>query len=130
MKTRIIEATNQNLNWGKFLVGRFDRELLVPSALISALPLPLLDQIGWNPRSVWVLDLQTCEGAAFTPTGVAKADLDKHRIWVCPLFEPFLEWLYQQDLTDIDALPALVELPHAEFAMRGYRREGGGDEQG
>lgn len=30
--------------------------------------------------------------------------------------------LYQQDLTDITALPSYVELPDAPFAMAGYRR--------
>lgn len=73
---------------------------------------------------MWVLDLQTGEGAFFRPGGYAAADLEKHRVWVCPLFEPFLEWLYRQDLTDLGQLPRLVELPDAEFAMRGYRRAG------
>ena len=57
-----------------------------------------------------VLDLQTGEGAIFMPGGLAAADLDKHGIWVCPLFEPFLAWLYKQDLSDLDALPAVVEI--------------------
>lgn len=38
--------------------------------------------------------------------------------------EPFVEWLYQQDLTDLDALPRYVEFPDAEFALAGYRRPG------
>jgi hypothetical protein len=44
--------------------------------------------------------------------------------WVCPLFEPFLEWLYQQDLTRIEELPSHVDLPEAEFQLHGYRRPG------
>jgi hypothetical protein len=40
------------------------------------------------------------------------------------MFGPFLEWLYKQDLTDLSALPAVVELPEAEFAFCGYRRPG------
>jgi hypothetical protein len=43
---------------------------------------------------------------------------------VCPLFEPFLEWLYEQDLTDLSTLPRRVELPDAEFSFTGYRRPG------
>ena len=27
------------------------------------------------------------------------------------MFLPFVGWLYKQDLTDLDALPDLVELP-------------------
>lgn len=124
MKTKIIEATNQNLNWGKFLVARFDSELRVRSAINPESPFPLLQQIGWAHDQLWVMDLQTCEGAAFVPRGNAKADLNHHRIWVCPLFEPFLQWLYQQDVRNLDALPSLVQLPDAEFAFAGYRREG------
>lgn len=123
METKIIEATNQ-LNWGKFMLCRFDTEWRARSA-VSGLNAPLLREIGWSPNHLWVLDLQTGEGAFFLPqrNGSAKAELNgKHRIWVCPMFEPFLEWLYQQDLTDLQALPQLVELPHAEFALYGYRR--------
>jgi hypothetical protein len=40
------------------------------------------------------------------------------------MFEPFLEWLYAQDLSDLGALPRLVELPDAEFSFSGYRRSG------
>ena len=83
-----------------------------------------------NPEAVrkagraYKLRLQTGEGAMFRPGGSPAADLDKHAVWVCPLFQPFLAWLYEQDLTDLDALPAHVELPDAEFAFAGYRRPG------
>jgi hypothetical protein len=43
-------------------------------------------------------------------------------IWVCPMFEPFLTWLYKQP--DPFAIPAHVDLPDAPFAMQGYRRSG------
>jgi len=84
---------------------------------------PLLTQCGWGPNHFWVLDLQTFEGAAFRHGGYAKADLDKHRIWVCPLFEPFLTWFYAQDVTRLNELSQLVILD-APFAMAGYRRSG------
>jgi hypothetical protein len=49
-------------------------------------------------------------------------------IWVCPLFEPFLEWLYERyreaGELDLDELPDVVELPGAEFAFHGHRRPG------
>lgn len=132
MKTKLMEATNGPRNWGKFLIARFDVEW----EHASAVPLtfgeevrdpvrnPLLVETGWNPRSVIVFDLQTGEGARFTPGGVASYDLNKHKVWVCPLFEPFLEWLYEQNLTDLDTLPDHVDLPDAPFAMSGYRRSG------
>jgi hypothetical protein len=43
-----------------------------------------------------------------------------------PLFEPFLTWLYQQDLADLDKLPDFVEIDEkiAPFSMAGYRRPG------
>jgi hypothetical protein len=121
VQTKIIETTNR-LNWGKFLLCRLDDEWSARSA-VSGSRMPLLREIGWSPEHLWVLDLQTGEGAFFLPGRHAKADLNRHKIWVCPMFEPFLEWLYQQDLADLDALPALVEL-HAEFAFYGYRRTG------
>jgi len=45
---------------------------------------------------------------------------------VCPLYEPFLTWLYTQDTTDLDKLPDFVEIDvkDAPFAMSGYRRSG------
>lgn len=147
MKTKIIEASN-DFNWGKFLLGRMDEEWKLRSGLFDvarqvtddvlgdgsyddmhapnyARPgtRPLLAQLGWGPEHLWVLDLQTGEGAFFKPGGYAKNDLDKHAIWVCPLFEPFLGWLYQQDLSDLDALPACVTI-EARPALQGYRRPG------
>lgn len=100
MQTKFIEATDGGgFNWGKFAVCRF--------------------------TDIVVLDLQTCEGAIFSPGGYAKNDLNgKHQIWVCPMYEPFLTWLYTQDLSDLDALPSLVDLGDVPTAMRGYRRTG------
>ena len=123
MITRFIEATNGPQNWGKFMVGRLTREELLRESAVAP-GRPLLQQIGHNPAAILVFDLQTREGGLFVPGGIAAADLDKHRIWVCPLFEPFLAWLYQQDLSDLDALPAIIDLPDAPFALAGYRRGG------
>lgn len=129
MQTKFIEASGNGPsggNWGKFLVGRFEPEELARRSKLPEIPADgsLLGFTGWDPKMVWVLDLQTREGAAFRPGGDVAADLNKHAVWVCPLFEPFLGWLYQQDLTDLDALPGYVDLPDAEFAMAGYRRPG------
>lgn len=132
METKFIEFTNGPQNWGKFLVGRFtESELDYRSQLMLAqrpkLDTPLLRLVGWQVEKVLlVVDLQTGEGAVFTidKFASAKADLEKHKVWVCPLFEPFLEWLYRQDLTDLSKLPSLIDLPGAPFAFSGYRRSG------
>ena len=122
METKIIEVTNNNRNWGKFMLMRFSQEeWAIQSAIGQG---SLLKNVGWNPTQVWVLDLQTCEGAAFVPHGLASADLNKHKVWVCPMYEPFLNWLYEQDLTRLDALPSFLDLPDAEFDFCGYRRPG------
>lgn len=131
MKTKIIEGV-QDLkspgNWGKFLLGVPDTEWRYESRIDPDPSWPLLRKVGWTAEHLWVLDLQTGEGAFFRPGGLARADLDKHRIWVCPLFEPFLEWLYAQYREnpglDIGELPDVAELPDAPFELAGYRRPG------
>lgn len=126
MRTYLFEATNGPRNWGKFLVGVPDVEWSWRSNVEESSP-ALLARLGWGPGHIWVFDLATGEGACFRHGGYAKADLDKHRIHVCVLFEPFLQWLYAQDL---DRLPELsqrvVDLPDAPFALWGYRRPGPG----
>lgn len=119
-----IEATDATLfNWGKFMVSRFTAEEYDrPSAIDTGKR--LLPAIGHGPRDIMVFDLQTSEGAIFTPGGLASADLLKHRIWVCPMFEPFLAWLYRQDLTDLRKLPVMVNLGDVPTSMQSYRRTG------
>jgi hypothetical protein len=127
MRVKFIEATQdgeRGFNWGKFMLARFDTEWEYRSALPGADDQLLIRGRGWGPDTILFLDLQTGEGTLLTPGGHAGADLQKHRIWVCPIAEPFLTWLYQQDLSDLDALPALVEIPDAEPALVGYRRPG------
>lgn len=130
MKTKIIEVTN-GPNWGKFLIGEFDIEWLLRSSLELSeengppLDTPLLRQLGWGTQHFLVLDLQTGEGFMTQPLGSASSDLRKHAVWVCPMFEPWLTWLYEQPL-DLEALPAVVTFTQEEapFAMQGYRRAG------
>lgn len=125
MQVKLIEATNIDsggFNWGKFMLGRFDSEWERRSMVGD--DRPLLSSIGWTRDHLWVMDLQTGEGAIFRPGGFAAADLNtKHQIWVCPLFEPFLTWLYQQDLTDLAKLPDLVQIADPNSALSGYRRK-------
>jgi len=121
MKTKFIEATSNTFNFGKFMLMRFDSEFEYRSVVDKR---SLLGGRGWSTEHIWVLDLQTGEGACFRPGGLASADLQKHKVWVCPLYQPFLEWLYKQDLSDLDKLPAVIDLPDAENALWGYRRPG------
>jgi hypothetical protein len=123
MQTKIIEAVEKRqFNWGKFMLCRFDKEWGYQSALNQETVLCPR----WDRRSLLVMDLETGEGAIFMPGGLARADLNKHSIWVCPLFESFLAWLYAQDLSDLNALPALVSLGDVPTDMYGYRRSGDG----
>jgi hypothetical protein len=127
MRTAFIEVTQKagNFNHGKFLVGQFDRdEGGRPSHLPGYEGGRLLGRCGWTPTHFVVMDLQTGEGAIFHRGGNAVADLNKHRVWVCPMFEPFLEWLYAHDWTDVSELPHFVELDTKIAALAGYRREG------
>jgi hypothetical protein len=128
MKTYLFEAHGA-INWGKFLVGRYEEEWEWPS---NAFPMErsVLHACGVDYRMLWILDIQTREGAMFKPGGDAHADLRKHRIWVCPMFEPWLEWFYEQDLTDLDKVPSVVSIPDLEHvALSGYRRPGTGSDR-
>lgn len=126
MQTKFIEATDKTeSNWGKFAVSRFSpEEWARPSEIAGQ---SLLAHCGWSDRHVLVSDLQTGESAVFLPHGNAKADLDSHAIWVCPLFEPFLTWLYQQNLSDLTILPGMVNLGDVPTSLSGYRRAGKAD---
>lgn len=128
MITKLFAATqspNWDGNWGKFLVCIPEDEMGIRSELDTELKIPVIRTRGWGPNHVLVLDLETGEGAIFRLGGYAKADLDKTHIWVCPLFESFLTWLYRYKTEEIPYLPQLVFLPEAEFAFHGYRRTGG-----
>ncbi len=129
MKTKFIEAHDAtNFNWGKFAVGRWEPEEWSRMSVVDEeTGVPLLHARGWCKNHIWVMDLQTGEGFCTTTHGLSTSDLNKHNIWICPMFEPFLEWLYKQDLTDLDQLPSVVNLGNVPTAMSGYRREGESD---
>ena len=130
MKTYLFEARQGPggiSNWGKFMVGVFDDEWSWRSGVDDGRA--LLQACGWwHPDHVWVMDLQTGEGCYVRPGGCAHADLEKHAVWVCPMFEPWLEWLYERvrktGIEGIGSLPRVVDLPDAEFAFAGHRRPG------
>ena len=134
MDTKFVEAghgPNAAGNWGKFAVCRFTivelaEDIQYPGCEGDRRGLVMSN--GWTPQHIWVLDLATGEGAYFMLGGLAAADLNKHRIWVCPLFEPFLTWLYAWYTAKggdwWEDLPRTVDLPDAPFAIYGYRRPG------
>lgn len=124
MELHYFEATNGECNWGKFAVGAFGPEEW--SWVSEVTGLPVLRERGWNRGDLLVLDLETREAAVFRPGGVASSDLRKHRVWVCVLFERFLQWLYEQDTSDLAALPKHVNFAEVPPAQYGYRRAGGG----
>lgn len=124
MKAKFIEVTNgPRHNWGKMMLCRFEQHEWDYKSVIDSSP--LIWSRGWDKHHILVVDLQTGEGALFRPGGVPSYDLSKqHAVWVCPMFEPFLAWLYKQDTSDLSKLPAHVDLPDAQFEMQGYRRPG------
>ena len=128
MQTTFVEVEH-DFNWGKFAVGRFDTDEWARTSGVGT-QTSLLKQRGWTLDHIWVFDLQTGEAAYFRPGGIAQYDLNKHKIWVCPMFQPFLQWLYQQDLSDLTKLPKVVKLTEkdAPGAMYGYRRKGSTNE--
>lgn len=126
MILKFVEVSN-GFNWGKFAVCRFSPEEWAVRSKIDGGS--LLAGRGWTPQHVWILDLQTGEGAFFRPGGHAKSDLGKHQVWVCPMFEVFLGVFYSRpDWWDLTNIPDSIELTDEEAlaasAMYGHRREG------
>lgn len=136
MQAKIIEASQgeKGLNWGKFLVSRlpdaaYDYSSQLPGCEgIEGADRPLLRRIGFPARAIRVDDLQTHEGVFFIDATDDPdrfvCQLEKHKIWVCPMYAPFLAWLGRQPLEDLDALPGFVALPDAPGEIYGYRRKG------
>ena len=116
--------THNELNWGKFMVCEFERtDFAVRSQVDTNFGQSLIGGRGWSREHLLIVDLQTGEGAMFKPGGSARADLEKHKIWVCPMFPLFLGWLYEQNYANLHTLPSVIELP-GPMALRGYRRAG------
>ena len=137
MKTYIFEATDGSF-YGKFLVGIYDDEWdrraeieeaailsakhVVLAALLGAemalsdinRPARLLHQEGWWGRDYFLLqDLSAPgNGSIFScaPTSYADADVAEKNMTVCYLFVPFLQWIREQGLENLDALPRVVKL--------------------
>lgn len=137
MKTKFIEAVSEAGNWGKFMIGVFDSDEWNRPSVVGGPS--LLREVGWRSDDfMLVLDLQIGEGAILNPWGSAHADLEKHKVWVCPLFEPMLECLYAHwkmyaasvgdwgaRLADwIVVLPSEIKLEGVPLQMAGYRRLG------
>lgn len=130
MRSKIIEVCQPTpVNWGKFMIAEFDENETSYISVITKSPLlPAIGYWGEENKWLWLLDLQTGEGALFpvSSKGNAKYQLDKHKIWVCLLYEPLLEWLYQNYKGDIDEIPSYIEID-APAGLYGYRRSGTGN---
>jgi len=114
VRTKIIEASDRDKwNYGKFMLGRFDHEWERRAQVIDPLDGPsLIGSQGWGPDHILVMDLSVGHAAVFLPrpNSMAHIDVEDTGIYFCPLFRGFMEWLYQQDLSDLNALPDHVEL--------------------
>lgn len=128
MHTKFIEATDAtNFNHGKFMVARFTHGEWGRESAVDAEyghRTRLLIRCGWTIYHFMVTDLQTGEGAIFQKGGLAEVDLEKHRIWTCPMFPHFLEWLYQQNLSNFENLPSTVNLGNVPTSLVGQRGKG------
>jgi hypothetical protein len=134
MLTKFIEAGN-GWNWGKFVVAQFDPEEWHRRPKFPGCDgedaAPLIVGRGWDPRRhYFVMDLQTGEGAMFALDGSPDYDLtEKHAIWTCPMFKPFLRWLYAHyadGWRDPAELPDFVTFTEEEApsSMAGSRGRG------
>ena len=90
MDTKFIEVSNNEKNWGKFLLLRMtEAEWQQPSAITQR---SLLREVGWNPTNIIVFDLQTGEGARFVPGGMErmirmlKSKKLKPGFWIAPFW--------------------------------------------
>lgn len=132
MIAHYVETYN-DFNHGKFVLLRHGPEdLRRRSALPGYETTHILVGRKWDADGTFIADLQTGEGCVFyLECGSAAVQYtlnQKHKIWVCPMYEPFVCWLADThpELArgggDITALPSVVELPDAPTAVAGYRR--------
>lgn len=126
MLTTFVEAET-DWNWGKFLVAQWEPHDWNYISPVSGTPLLSMRR---HRSELLVVDLQTGEGACFVPNGLVQADLQKHQIWVCVLYEAFLEWLYEQvdaakghGVFRVTDLPSRVKL-NVPPSLYGHRRPG------
>lgn len=131
MEIKFVEAGHSRSdpgNWGKFMVGRYTGdELAEPTLFPGCEGQRVVSLRGFGSSKMWVLDLATEEGFLVPTTTFRAAHvLEKHQVHVCPLFEPFLDWLLDQIRAKLagwwDDLPRTVELPDAPGELYGYRR--------
>jgi hypothetical protein len=140
MDTCFVEATN-GFNHGKFMVGRLTAEEAQATSNLPGLEGEWLfhnsgGRRRFTPDRTLIVDLQTGEGCEFSLErhGLPHAEQaswelnDRHKIWVCPLFEPFVRWLAvwasEHENWTIGQIPNLIDLKDAKFAFAGHRREG------
>ena len=79
METKIIEATQEKVLYGKFMLGRFTEEWRRPSFVDNKIS--LLHNEGWGPDHILILDLsRPGNGSLFRAGGLVQYDLQKRRM--------------------------------------------------
>jgi hypothetical protein len=126
MRSYLFESMSRDhrthANWGQFMV-------LVPDGVewtwhshITNSMTPALEEFGWTPGHVIVMDLRTGEAAMYLPgDGEAAKAMTEHRIFTSPQFKYFLEWLYEQDVAHLYQQPNVIELPDVTHHLSGWR---------
>jgi hypothetical protein len=120
MNTRLVEVTDGAF-YGKFLVAQFDEAEwrheaeVFKESIHRPVPYALLDVCGWSRDHLLVLDLETGNGTIFRPGGHLAHDMEKRQMgYVCPLYRPFLGWLYEHAARTggiaLDDIPAILHM--------------------
>lgn len=119
MDIHFYEVTN-GPNWGKLAVGTFERHEWEYVSHVAAEP--LLARLGHGPSTRLFLDLATGEGALFDCSQGLLPQLARHKIWVCPMFEPGLTEFAKHDIHwDPDEWRPHVDV-QTLFQFEGFRR--------
>lgn len=111
MRTKIIEVEEVNKTlWGKFMIGVFDDEWGRSTMVEDYGHQNLLQRLGWVREHILIVDLSVGHGAIFHIKSYPVGQVAEKGIYFCPMMTAFVLWLSAQDLSDLDALPDVVEL--------------------
>lgn len=124
MITKLIETTDM-FNHGKFLVGQMEGFELTQYLAIKDDGRQLSHVLHASPSKFWVLDCATCEGAFFDFSNDAYYQLERHQVWVCPMFPLFLEWAFEKFKQEPNVLnwDSLVNLKQGKHNALSRRRQ-------
>ena len=128
MKSRIIEVEDfPPVFWGSFLVITFDeeweRKVMVSDPETQRFS--LLAAHGWTREHLLVVDLGIGRGAMFHTRVDPRSQIAAIDFHFSPFFLCFLDWLWAQDLSDLDALPEHIVLDGPLSDLRADQPAGG-----